>query len=265
MRKFISVLGFAIAISAAQIGLARAADIVEVPDIPQEPLPVAPAYNGSLSLYGWLPFMNGDVGVNYVDPVDISLTPHEILEILDFTVMATGDLRFGPFGVFGDFIYLKVSNGAATPGPFFSTADLTTQVTIGTLAGTYQFIETDEGWLQGLAGGRYWGFDNQLDLGANILPAISLSDEIHWVDPVVGLRGYRALSDQWYLSGAGLIGGFGVGSEFMWDVFGGVGYKFTDSISLTMGYRAFGVDYSDDGDVIDLVNHGPLVGLTFRF
>lgn len=48
-------------------------------------------------------------------------------------------------------------------------------------------------------------------------------------------------------------------------MFGGLGYRFTESVSMSIGYRAFGVDYSDSGDVIDLVSHGPLVGITFRF
>jgi hypothetical protein len=50
MRKFISIFALAFVLPAAQTGLASAADIVEVPDVPQEPLPIAAAYNGSLSV-----------------------------------------------------------------------------------------------------------------------------------------------------------------------------------------------------------------------
>jgi hypothetical protein len=51
----------------------------------------------------------------------------------------------------------------------------------------------------------------------------------------------------------------------MWDVMGGVGYRFTDSFSTLLGYRALGVDYRDDGFVFDVVQQGPILGLVFRF
>jgi hypothetical protein len=225
----------------------------------------ASSVTGSVTLYGWLPFMDGDVGVNGLGPADVSLTPSDIIDVLDFTMMASGDVRWGKVGLFGDLIYLKVSNGAATPGPLYSSASLDVKTTILTGAVTYQLAETDKGWLQGLAGVRYWSFDNTLTLNAGILPTASASATIDWVDPIVGLRGRYAVNDKWFLTGAGIIGGFGAGSDFMWDVVGGVGYKFTDSISASTGYRAFGVDYSKNGDVVDLVNHGPVIGLTYSF
>lgn len=220
---------------------------------------------GSVTLYGWLPFMDGDVGVNGLGPADVSLSPSDIIDVLDFTVMASGDIRWGKVGLFGDLIYLKISNSAATPRRLFSSASLDVETTILTGAVSYQIAETDKGWLQGLAGVRYWSFDNTLTLSGGFLPTRSANDSIDWVDPVVGLRGRYAMTDKWFLSGAGVIGGFGAGSDFMWDVAGAVGYNFTDAISASAGYRAFGVDYSKSGDVVDLVNHGPVVGLTYSF
>jgi hypothetical protein len=40
-----------------------------------------------------------------------------------------------------------------------------------------------------------------------------------------------------FLRGWALVGGFGVGSDFTADLFGGVGYRVTGSISSTLGYR----------------------------
>jgi hypothetical protein len=247
---------------------ATAADLVGVADItpvPAERFEVAPAYSGSFSAYGWLPFMKGETGVNGLGPVDVDLSPKDILEILDFTFMGTGDLHWGKYGMFADLIYLKVSDGAATPGPLFGSANIGVEVTIATLAGTYEIFRSGEDRLEVMAGARLWSIEADLDLSAGILPAASAGDTIHWWDPLVGVRGHKALSDKWFVSGTAAIGGFGVGSDLMWDAFAGLGYKFTDSISMSAGYRAFSVDYSDSGDVVDLVSHGPLVGLTFRF
>ena len=62
-----------------------------------------------------------------------------------------------------------------------------------------------------------------------------------------------------------MIGGFGVSSDFTWDVMGGLGYEVSDSISLVAGYRGLGVDYKHDGFVFDVVQDGPILGAVFRF
>ena len=66
-------------------------------------------------------------------------------------------------------------------------------------------------------------------------------------------------------------GGFGVGSDFTWQLFGG--YSFDFSVMQTtlhglVGYRALSIDYTQDGpskNNLDLVLHGPVAGLSFRW
>jgi hypothetical protein len=223
------------------------------------------AVTGSFTVYGWAAWMSGDTGVNGIGPVSVSLTPKQIIDALDGIFMGTGDIRWGKFGLFGDLVYLKMTGTRATPGPLFSSASLTMASTIATAAGTYQLWENGADWIQGVVGARFWSFDTTLSLGAGILAARSASDDIQWVDPVVGLRGRTDISDKTFLTGAALIGGFGAGSEFMWDIFAGVGYRVSDSVVLSAGYRAFGVDYSDKGDVVDLISQGPVMGLSIVF
>jgi hypothetical protein len=62
-----------------------------------------------------------------------------------------------------------------------------------------------------------------------------------------------------------LVGGFGASSDVTWDVMGGVGYQYSDSVSFNLGYRALGVDYDHDGFVYDIVQQGPILGAVFRF
>jgi hypothetical protein len=49
----------------------------------------------------------------------------------------------------------------------------------------------------------------------------------------------------------GLVGGGGANVD--WDVAGGIGYSFNAKVSAVAGYRALGVDYSNDGFVFDVV------------
>ena len=63
----------------------------------------------------------------------------------------------------------------------------------------------------------------------------------------------------------GGIGGFGVGSDLGWDLFGGVGYEVNDHISIVGGYRGLGVDYDDGDFLFDIVEHGPIISGVVRF
>ncbi|MCZ4090210.1 hypothetical protein O3W52_09080 [Ensifer psoraleae] len=47
-----------------------------------------------------------------------------------------------------------------------------------------------------------------------------------------------------YLPGWGLVGG---GADIDWDIALGVSYEFNERVSAIAGYRALGVDSSDDG------------------
>ena len=115
-----------------------------------------------------------------------------------------------------------------------------------------------------LAGGRLWWVKTDLDFDGAAINA-SASDSETWVDPIVGLRGRINLSPDFYLAGWGMIGGFGVSSEFFWDAMGGLGYQVSDSFSLFGGYRGLSVDYKHDGFVFDVDMNGPILGATFTF
>ncbi len=86
-----------------------------------------------------------------------------------------------------------------------------------------------------------------------------------WWDPFIGLRGRLNLSEAWYLTAKGDVGGFGVGSDFAWQAEAALGCHVTRSIFAEAGYRALGTDYNDDGLTYDVITHGAqvTVGITF--
>jgi len=220
---------------------------------------------GSLSIYGWLPWYDGKAGVNGLGPTNFSGNPGDILDNLKFTFMANGELRWNKIGVYGDFIYLNLADKKATPGPLYGSAKVDLKSLIVTTALTYQLYQDDAGWIEGMAGARIWSLDTTLNLTAGINPAASASDTISWVDPVIGVRLRHAISQKMFLTGTGLIGGFGAGSDFMWDIFGGIGYNFTPAFSTTAGFRALGVNYSKGGDIVKLTTYGPLISFNLGF
>jgi hypothetical protein len=65
-----------------------------------------------------------------------------------------------------------------------------------------------------------------------------------WVDPVVGVRWIPQISENWHFILKGDIGGFGVASDFTWNLQGGFVWDATDYLSLVFQYHAVSVDYS---------------------
>lgn len=51
----------------------------------------------------------------------------------------------------------------------------------------------------------------------------------------------------------------------MLDLFGGVGYRFSDATSATIGYRWLKIDYDHYDFLFDVRQQGIAAGLTFRF
>jgi hypothetical protein len=110
----------------------------------------------------------------------------------------------------------------------------------------------------------------QLKRSRNI--AVARSGELEWVDPVVGARIRHQMA-----SGSDLVlladfGGFGAGSEFSWQLVGTYGFDincFGSPLRTVVGYRALAVDYSDNGrhgtNAIDVIQHGPVVGVKFKW
>lgn len=82
------------------------------------------------------------------------------------------------------------------------------------------------------------------------------------MDGLVGIKGNYLLTDKAFLTGSAMIGAGG--ADLDWDVLAAVGYKF-NTVSAVAGYRALGVNYSNDGFTYDMIQHGPIIGAVIRF
>jgi hypothetical protein len=187
--------------------------------------------------------------------VTVDVSASDIFSNLQFGAMGLVVARKGKWGIGGDAIWMALgttvrnTNVDFNQGAFAvyglrrlgSAADLMVGMRVNTLQG---------------------------QLKSNTL-AFDVSQDKTWVDPLVGLtlrspREHR-LHAQLYTE----IGGFGAGSDFTWQVFPTVGFKFTDHLSLEAGYRWLDIDYeSGDGNerfAYDVLSQGPVGGLAFRF
>lgn len=72
------------------------------------------------------------------------------------------------------------------------------------------------------------------------------------------------ISEKWDLAGKSDIGGFGVGSDFVWTIQGSIGYNFTEKVSADQGYRYMQTDYSKGDFTYDVATAGIYTSLNFN-
>lgn len=238
-------------------------------DLNYEPLPAESGWTFTLAPYAWLAGISGDVGLFGLPPQEIDASISDVLKNFDIGAMAVAEARNGRFILASDIFYAKLSTSVNTPlGIAATSIDVSaTSFMLTGLAG-YSLIDEEGVNLDVFAGARVWYSDTSFDFIGGTADGGQFdgkSDGDTWVDPLVGIKGRADLGSNFYVSAWGMIGGFGVSSDLMWDVLGVLGYEFSDTFSLVAGYRAVSVDYENDGFVYDILQRGPIIGAVFHF
>jgi hypothetical protein len=229
-------------------------------------------WNFQLAPYAWLAGQKGSVAtLPGLPPADIDVGFYDdVLGNINGAIMLLGEARKGRFGVVMDVVYNDIETEDPTPlGVFYSALNSRTKSWMVSGAGFYRLVESQNRFLDVIGGVRYWSVDSELTLEGPQFPSLperSISNKEGWVDPIVGLKGFVPIGEsKFFVSGALVIGGFGVGSDFMWDAMINFGYQWTKGFSTTIGYRYLDVDYEDDGFLYDVAQQGITLGLSWRF
>ncbi len=218
----------------------------------------------SITPYFWAARLSGETSQFGLPTVDIDADFSDIFDNLDFAAMLIGEARNGPYSLFGDLIYTKLGASRDTPlGLAADSADVEASTFAGLVGAGYSVLDGPSGRLDVVGGVRVWSVDTDISFNGGIIGDATFSDGATWVDGLVGVRGNYAFTSNLYVTGWSLVGAGE--ADLDWDVMAGIGYRINDTFSATLGYRALGVDYSDDGFLFDVVQQGPIAGLTIRF
>ncbi|MBW9069494.1 hypothetical protein [Agrobacterium pusense] len=234
--------------------------------------------------YLWATGLNGNISPFRRAPtLHVEKSFSDVMEDLNFGGFLNVWGRYDRFVLSGDIMYVDTTDSkAAGPLPALQIpglpilpagaaidADVDTQEFMATLQAGYRIIDADGFSLDALAGARFWHISNEVAVTAShpLIGSVSAThqESFGWVDPVIGARAFFNLTDKLSVQGQFDIGGFGAGSDFTWSALATVNYIFTDTLSVSAGYKVLDVDYSDDGYVFDSRLSGPVVGLTYRF
>lgn len=214
--------------------------------------------------YLWAAGLSGDVAQFGLPPVEVDASFSDIFNNLDFGAMAIGEGRNGPYSIFSDVMYTKISGQAGTPRRILATdVTLASETFAGLLGAGYSVFDSETARFDVVGALRVWSVKSELSFSGGFLDGRSRSDDATWVDGLAGFRGTYSFTPEIYLTGWGLVGAGG--ADIDWDIAATIGYQFSTTASAVIGYRALGVDYSKDGFEFDAVQHGPILGLVVRF
>lgn len=223
-----------------------------------------------VAIYGWFAGIDGTVQhPGGPGPgVDFSYDADDILENLEMIFMGGVASTYGKWSILADVVYMDVGDSKTKTFPAGSGSvdlDLSSWIVSGAVA--YQVAKGDHGTLNVLGGVRYTTVDVDSDLGIQwalpaAAPQVNISESEAVLDGIIGLRGEITLNDDWYLPYHADIGTGG--SELTWQLFAGVGYRFSWG-DIRAGYRYLSYDFDDDKTMEDMALSGPVVGIGFRF
>ena len=198
--------------------------------------------------------MSGTTTVRGLE-AEVDMSASDIFSNLQFGAMGLMVARKGDWGVGGDAIWMSLGSTVAETNVDFNqgafafyglrklgpAADFTFGMRVNTLQADLKFKRID----------------------------VERTQDKTWVDPLAGviLRSpadrrvqYRVYTE---------IGGFGLGSDFAWQIFPVVGIKLTEQAALEFGYRWLDINYESGEDDekfgYDMLTQGPVAGISFRF
>ncbi len=273
-----------------------AADLAPQPSQPAPPSFV-PGWTFRVTPYGWLTSLNGsqvvrgrgvDVNASFIDIIESTVGEGGSLVAL----MLNMEARNGRLALFGDVIGEKITierSGLRTRGPapgvgaaVGAAVDMQFQMAILEAGAAYEIGSVGPVAIDVLAGARYWY--QKLDLGLDIATTVNLGDlsigrgraiarsgSVDWIDAFAGIRARVSLAPNHHLAFRGDLGAGG--SKFTWQALATYAYDFKTTNGVTysavIGYKALYVDYVQGSGLsryeFDMLQHGPVLGLSVRF
>lgn len=274
---------------------------------PQYAATEKPRYDGwraKVMPYAWIVNLNGGVTLD-ARPVSVNATMIDLLtRSAAFPLAFNGraEISNGPFFAYGDLAWARLRFAGSTLSLRSPIQDAAVAASgLGRLRLTMAIGEAGFGYelarwkltsapnsftaIDGYVGLRYVNVGLNLDGGVNYAVRVPLLDyrrigrrnlidgaTLWWMDPVIGMRLRHSFAPGSQFEARADIGGFGAGSKFSWQFFGGYNHDFeVKGVQLTglIGYRALGVDYSKWVEAkesgINAVVHGPVMGLGMKF
>jgi hypothetical protein len=225
-------------------------------------------WNVLAEMYLLFPYMDGETGIGNIITAPVDAKPGDIFSNLKFGVMLYLEVQNNKWSMISDLLYADLSQ-EVTPTKLINSGTVSGKQIIWEPSGLYRLTP----YLEAGAGGRLNIMETGIDVQRNVIPAgteqITESASKTWFDPILIARVTADIKNKWLFQIKGDIGGFGLGSDFTWQLQAYAGYRFSRLFQLSAGYKILSIDYDKGVDadrfIYNVDTFGPVLRLGFNF
>jgi hypothetical protein len=224
-------------------------------------------WRGSITPYLWLTNVSGSAYYDQTKLGSVDYSAAALLSNLNFAGMIIGEAHYGRLGLMADVVFSKVT---ANKSYIRGAADLESKTTVEqgiyTVAASYTLHNTNNVYIDGLAGMRVMNVNFQTDLkAANGVVGSSKAKTTTSTAPIVGVKGRVLISDSdffipFYLD----VGAMGSATDLTTQQIIGVGRAY-DWGDATIAFKNVYYKQSALGITTNQNLYGLAVGVTFKF
>jgi hypothetical protein len=212
--------------------------------------------------------LSGNVGAGRLPNTFICIPASEVFHYFEIGGALYAEVHNDRFAYTSDLFYASLAEDASGKNGVISGRVTVKQFWCG-LEGLYKV----KSWLEIGVGARINNVQNGLNItvGAPVNLNKSAVKIATWVDPLIVARLKGAINNKWLLQLRADMGGFGLGSQFAWQLQPDVYFRVSKLLELGLGYRIISMDYhtgsqgSADWFLFDLEEYGPQLRIGLNF
>ena len=217
--------------------------------------------------YAMFPNMKGETGIGNLPPVTVDEDPQDIFDNLQMGAMLFLEARNDRWAFSSDVLYMDLE-ADIEPATLITGGE----AGVSQLGWEIAALRRLAPWFELGVGVTYNKIDADVDIDVlGIIGPSTLSGGLteEWIDPTLVARATLPFGDRWFLQARANLGGFGIGSELMWQLQADLGYRPSEKWRFSFGYRVIDIDYDQGHDsgrfVYDIRTFGPVLRLGYSF
>ncbi len=216
--------------------------------------------------------MSGTTAIGSLPPTFICVPASEVFSHLKIGGMLYAEVHNNKLAYTSDLFYANLSEDASTKNGIVSGSASLKQF-LWELEGLYRLNP----WLEVGVGARINNITAGLNIGYSITTPggtqngnASSQKSNTWVDPLIVTRLKTVIHDKWLFQLRADMGGFGIGSQFAWQLQPDIFYRASKLLELGIGYRVISMNYynnksGSDYFLYDMEEYGPQIRIGFNF
>ena len=228
----------------------------------------AKTYHLLLEPYLMVPSMSGTVGIGQLPNAFVCVPASQLFKYFQIGGMLYAEVHNDRFAYTSDLFYASLGQDASGKNGILS-GNATIKQFWWELEGLYKV----QPWLEFGVGARINSVNNGLNVnisGPSGTINKNATKGATWVDPLIITRLKGVINNKWLLQLRADMGGFGIGSQFAWQLQPDVYYRISKLFEVGLGYRILSMNYHTGTQgtgswfLFNMEEYGPQLRLGFN-